>query len=308
MNGGWAMGEYESGAAPALATAGQTGMRLTVLGASPACQNPGGACSGYLLEQDGTSVLIDCGSGVFGRLQEALDPESLDAILITHTHADHTLDLIQFRYFLFFQRERGLNPRRPALYLPPGGHERLLALSGLQDPSPTFFSEHFAIAEYQQYMPLIVGPLTIGFVPVRHIPHTYAIDVRGSARFAFSADSGPCPELAQVARGSDLFLCEAANQESSEYPLHLTPRQAGAIAQEAGVGQLLLTHRWYAYGQESAVAEAREVYAGPVSLACEGMRLAIAPGTASHADPPSTKPIISSNNPTMPPVIAIDCP
>ena len=274
-------------AAPAAGISDQAGMRLTVLGASPACQNPGGACSGYLLEQEGTSVLIDCGSGVFGRLQEVLDPESLDAILITHTHADHTFDLLQFRYFLFFQRERGLNPRRPALYLPPGGHERLLGLSSLQDPSPAFFSEHFAVTEYQQHAPLTVGPLTIGFVPVRHIPHTYAIGVQGSARFAFSADSGPCPELAQVASGSDLFLCEAANEESSEYPLHLTPRQAGAVAQEAGVGQLLLTHRWYAYGQESAVAQAREAYAGPIALAHEGMRLAIIPSSPLLADPPT---------------------
>lgn len=254
---------------------GGVGMRLTVLGASPACQNPGGACSGYLLEQDDTHVLIDCGSGVFSRLQQALEPQSLDAILISHTHADHTYDLLQFRYFLFFQRERGHSPRRPALYLPPGGHERLLGLSALQDPSPTFFSDYFAIAEYQQRTPLTVGPFAIGFVLVRHIPHTYAINVRGSARFAFSADSGPCPELAQVARGSDLFLCEAANVERSEYPLHLTARQAGAIAQEAEVGQLLLTHRWWADGQESAVAEARELYAGPVALAREGMRIAI---------------------------------
>lgn len=279
------MAGSEPVAAPAAGIGDQAGMRLTVLGASPACQNPGGACSGYLLEQDGTSVLIDCGSGVFGRLQQVLDPESLDAILITHTHADHTLDLVQFRYFLFFQRERGLSPRRPALYLPPGGHERLLALSGLQDPSPTFFSEQFAVTEYQQHAHLTVGPLTIGFVPVRHIPHTYAIDVQGSARFAFSADSGPCPELAQVARGSDLFLCEAANEETSEYPLHLTPRQAGAVAQEAGVGQLLLTHRWYAYGQESAVAEAREAYGGPITLAREGMRLAIVPSSPILAEP-----------------------
>jgi ribonuclease BN (tRNA processing enzyme) len=57
-------------------------MRLTVLGASPACQNPGGACSGYLLEEDGTAVVIDCGSGVFGRLQQYAKPEDVQAVII----------------------------------------------------------------------------------------------------------------------------------------------------------------------------------------------------------------------------------
>ena len=77
-------------------------MRLTILGASPACQNPGGACSGYLLEQDGAVVLIDCGSGVFGRLQQYVRPEQVRAVIISHMHADHTLDLVQYRYYLFF--------------------------------------------------------------------------------------------------------------------------------------------------------------------------------------------------------------
>jgi ribonuclease BN (tRNA processing enzyme) len=250
-------------------------MRLTVLGASPACQNPGGACSGYLVEDDGTAVVIDCGSGVFGRLQQYVQPEAVQAVIISHMHADHTLDLMQYRYYLYFSRASRPPQQRPALYLPPEGHNKLLGISSMQDPSSAFFSEIFDTHEYDPTRGLTIGPLTINFVPVRHIPHTYAMRIKGSAQLAYSADSGPCPGLLEVSRNSDLFLCECANNEKSDYPFHLTPRQAGAVAQEAGARHLLLTHRWWVDGTESAVAEASEKYRGPVELAREDMQVTI---------------------------------
>ncbi len=250
-------------------------MRLTVLGASPACQNPGGACSGYLVEQDDTAILIDCGSGVFSRLQKYVKPQAVKAVIISHMHADHTLDLIQYRYFLYFSAGNGAKKHRPALYLPPEGHDRLLGVSRLQDPSPGFFSEIFDTREYNPAQPLDLSPLKVDFVAVRHIPHTYAMRVRGERTLAFSADTGPCEGLPRVARGSDLFLCECANTEQSDYPFHLTPRQAGDAAHEAGARSLLLTHRWWVDGKESAEAEARERYEGPVALAYEDLRVTI---------------------------------
>jgi ribonuclease BN (tRNA processing enzyme) len=190
-------------------------------------------------------------------------------------HADHILDLIQYRYYLYFLSTPYPAHRRPALYLPPEGHEKLLGVSRLQDPSPGFFSETFDTHEYDPNVGLNIGSLTIGFVPVRHIPHTYAMRIKGSAELAYSADSGPCEGLFEVARNSDLFLCECANNEHSEYPFHLTPRQAGAVAQEAGARQLLLTHRWWIDGKESAVTEASELYRGPVRLASEDIQVTI---------------------------------
>ena len=256
-------------------------MRLTVLGASPACQNRGGACSGYLLEQDGAALLIDCGSGVFSRLQQHWAPETIQAVVITHMHADHMLDLLQYRYYLFFLRLEGRTFRPPALYLPPGGHLSLLNLSQGQDRSLDFFSSCFAVHEYDPRLPLHAGPLAITFAPVRHVEHTYALRVQGRGLFAFSADSGPCRELEEVARNADLFLCECGNQEGSSYPFHLTPRQAGAIAAAAGARRLLLTHRWWLHGEEVAVREAREQFAGPIALAREDMQVPV----AAHPSP-----------------------
>ncbi len=250
-------------------------MRLTILGASPACQNRGGACSGYLIEQDGASVLIDCGSGVFSRLQQHVAPASLTAVVVSHMHADHTLDLLQFRYYLFFRALQGCKDAPIPLFLPPGGHDRLLQLSGAQDNSPSFFTDHFAVSEYAGHESFSEGPFAITAMPVVHVPHTYGIQVRGAARFAYSADSGPCDGLLDVARNSDLFLCECANDEHSTYPFHLTPRQAGITAREANASRLLLTHRWWLQGEESAVAEAREEFQGPIDLAREGMQLEV---------------------------------
>jgi ribonuclease BN (tRNA processing enzyme) len=250
-------------------------MRLTVLGASPACQNPGGACSGYLIEQDGVSIVVDCGSGVFSRLQQYVKPEAVQAVIISHMHADHVLDLIQYRYFLYFSSVSRPLRQRPALYLPPEGHDKLLGVSGLQDPSPGFFSEQFETHEYDPTLDLSIGALTIGFVAVRHIPHTYAMRISGSAELAYSADSGPCVGLTEVSRDSDLFLCECSNNEQSDYPFHLTPRQAGAVAAQAGARRLLLTHRWWVDGKETAVTEASAEYAGLVDLAHEDLQVTI---------------------------------
>jgi len=252
-------------------------MSLTVLGASAATQNPGGACSSYLVRGEGSALALDMGSGAFARLQGHIAPAEVDAVVISHMHADHVLDLIPYRYYLAFSASgqgRPRRPRRPRLLLPPGGHETLRGISKLQDPSPAFFADVFDVEEYDPALPLTVGGLTITFYPMHHIPHTYGmrvVAVSGSTgALAYSADSGPCQGLLDVARDADLFLCENANAEDSAYPLHLTPRQAATYARDAGARRLLLTHRWRVYGLDDAARAAAEVFGGPVSIAREG--------------------------------------
>ena len=95
-------------------------MRLTVIGKSPAFTDAGGACSGYLVEDGGTRLLVDCGNGVFGKLRAATDPFALDGVVISHVHADHVLDLVPFAYALLFARGGRPFPPLP-LHVPPGG-------------------------------------------------------------------------------------------------------------------------------------------------------------------------------------------
>jgi ribonuclease BN (tRNA processing enzyme) len=208
-------------------------------------------------------------------LQKYVRPENVRAILISHMHADHTFDLIQYHYYLYFSAAMNPDVPRPSLYFPPEGHAKMLGVSNLQDPSSTFFSDVFDTHEYDPTKSLQLGSFTVDFTGVRHIPHTYGMRVSGSGMLAFSADSGPCEGLPVVAHDSDVFLCECSNNEQSEYPYHLTPRQAGSIAAESGAHRLLLTHRWWVDGHDVAVAEASERFGGPVTAVLEGQQFDI---------------------------------
>lgn len=253
-------------------------MRLTILGASAAAQNPGGACSSYLVRRDDTNLVLDMGSGAFANLQRHVAPDTVDAIVLSHMHADHVLDMLPFRYDLLFRGDSATG--RPRLLLPPGGHETLLRLSAMQDPAPTFWTDVFAVEEYDPATSLTIGELTIVFHAVHHIPHTYALRVcepEGGV-LAYSADTGPCAGLIEAARDADLFLCENANREGDDYPFHLTPRQAGLAAHEAGARRLVLTHRWLPKGFETAIHSAASVFVGPVLVAREGETYYIAAG------------------------------
>src|SRR5438270_2375146 len=102
------------------------GMRLHVVGCSPAWPNPGGAQSGYLVEHDGRRLLLDCGPGVLARLREGGGWPSVDAIVISHLHLDHWGDVIPWAFGSLYGPGRGA--ARTALWLPPGRAESLRQL------------------------------------------------------------------------------------------------------------------------------------------------------------------------------------
>ncbi len=190
-------------------------MRLTVLGASPSCPNPGGACSGYLVEDGGVRILLDCGTGVSGMLQKYADFRWLDAIVISHMHADHFIDLIPLRYGLRYRPGEQRTTKIP-LYLPSGGSFLLHHVMAPIDDNPSFFTDFFDIVECEQGRTETVGTMSIDFLPVCHFIDANGIIVRGSSKLGFSADSGPCEQVAEVAKDADLFICEASLPEGYE--------------------------------------------------------------------------------------------
>src|SRR3569833_1548480 len=115
-------------------------MRVTVLGKSPSYTDTDGACSGYLVEEDGCTVLLDCGNGVFGKMRRFVDYVDVDAVVISHLHADHFLDLVPFSYGLIYaprqlpvpgDRWPGTdNPARPILYAPKGAGDVFRRITG----------------------------------------------------------------------------------------------------------------------------------------------------------------------------------
>ncbi len=121
-------------------------MRLTVIGSGPAAPQPDSPASGHLIRSDGTAVLMDCGYGVVGRLRSTMDPRQLTGVVVGHLHADHFLDLAALRYLHPWD---GANDGRPAVWLPPGGRQRLAGLARMMSERPTFFEEAFDLCEYR---------------------------------------------------------------------------------------------------------------------------------------------------------------
>ncbi|MGE3910225.1 MAG: MBL fold metallo-hydrolase [Chloroflexota bacterium] len=251
------------------------GMRLTVLGSGVAWANPGGVCSGYLLRTERAAFLLDCGTGTLGRLRAVLDPGKLDAIVISHMHADHFLDLIGLRYGTKYG---GLGGNRPlSVYVPPGGSDALARLGCALDGNPAFFSEVFAVTEYDPAVPLQFSDATVSLRRVQHYIPSYAMRVQAERSLVFSADVAPCDALIEHARGADVLLCEAAmlhsgqDEPEAEKRGHLTAGEAGSIAQQAGVGRLLITHApLEASDPGRAAREAAVEFAGPVERVVDG--------------------------------------
>ena len=199
-------------------------MRLTVVGCSPAWQNPGGAQSGYLVEGEGR-LLLDCGPGVLPRLRAAEGWPRVDAIAITHFHLDHWGDLVPWAFGTLYGpgRERGA-----ARALAAAGRDRGAA-RGRSTLGTGAVLEMFAVREYTDAEPFRAAGFELTPVRMAHYDHsTYGFRVAGDGRtLAYSGDSAPGPQLTTLARDADLFLCEAtlAEPEPAERG-HLTAEEA----------------------------------------------------------------------------------
>jgi ribonuclease BN (tRNA processing enzyme) len=218
-------------------------MRLTVVGSSPAWPNPGGAQSGYLVEGPGR-LLLDCGPGVLGRLRADAAWPSVDAIAITHFHLDHWGDLVPWVWGAMAGPGAGLDP--PELYVPPGGRRTLAELAGQLGGFPDMFERTFRLAEYEPGVASEIAGFKVLPLRMRHYGMgSYGFRVsNGDSVLAYSGDAAPGDELVELARDSDLFLCEATLEELEDEPRgHLLLEEAEAAFRESGAKRLLVTHR-----------------------------------------------------------------
>ncbi len=255
-------------------------LTLTILGAGPAAPNPGGVCSGYLVRYGDSAVLMDCGSGVAGRVAQHVPPNRLQGVAISHLHPDHYFDLVPLYYILKFgeRRPSELEPRL-AVHVPPGGREFLRRLGQHVANEPAMLEDVLDVHDYTAGPKTLIGGLELTFHPVQHYVPSHAIRVRSpdGATLVFSSDVGPCPELIEAARDADLFLCESALLNASQDEVtpgrrgHMSALEAGQAAREAGVRQLLITHFRSSQQHDAHHLEtASRSFGGPVELAREG--------------------------------------
>lgn len=255
-------------------------LRVTVLGSGPAWANPGGACSGYLVSSGSDHVLVECGFGILSRLREQLPLDQLRAVVFSHLHADHFMDLVPLRYGLKYGGLRS-DPRLP-LFGPPGSTRFLRELGCALDGDPHFFDGTYRVEEFRPGEVLSLGDLAFEFREVKHYIPSYGMVIQAERRLAFSADAAPCEALVEIAREADLFLCEAAisslDQDDPDPAQrgHLTAGEAGEIARRAAAGRLLLTHYRAREGRDQELVEAASRNFGkPAELAVEGRTYAV---------------------------------
>ncbi len=246
-------------------------MRLTIVGCAGSYPNGTGAASSYLVEHDGFRMLLDLGSGALGPLHAYADPCDIDAVVLSHLHPDHCLDVCGM-YVARRYRPGGPAPRIP-VYGPRGVARRMATAYGM-NPKPGMADVFdFAVFPAESFA---VGPFTVTAVRVRHPVAAFALRVEADGRvLAYSGDTGPCEGLVTAARGADVALFEASFRSGEDNPpdLHLTARQAGELARAAEARRLILTHlvAWHDNAEALAEAAVFDGGQGGVQLAAPGM-------------------------------------
>jgi ribonuclease BN (tRNA processing enzyme) len=251
-------------------------VRVTVLGKSPAFADAGGACSGYLVQEGASTMLMDIGNGVFGKLRAAVDYTTIDAVVVSHMHADHSLDLVPFAYALLYAPDGRAREAPVRLMVPAGGRDQLRRIVGAWG-GEELIEQAFDVEEYESGAVLDAGAVRIRTHDVPHfLPHTNALELStpgsGGGRITYGADHAPADELVEFARDTDLLIIEATlPRPEREGPRgHVTPGEAGEHARRAGARRVLLTHFSDELGDDWAREEAERTFGGAVEVAREG--------------------------------------
>jgi ribonuclease BN (tRNA processing enzyme) len=244
-------------------------VQLTILGCSGTFPGPLGPCSSYLVEADGFRLLLDAGNGSLGALQARVGLLGVDAVLLSHLHGDHCLDLIAYSY------ARRYHPEAPLPKLPVYGPEHTQQrLCGAFEDWPE--DGLCGVYDFRDLAPgeRAIGPFSVGMDRVSHPIEAYAFRIVADGRtLTYSGDTGSSENLDRLAVGSDLFLCEASWHDSPRNPpgVHMSGREAGETAKRAEAQHLVLTHIVPWADPPALLEEASSVFDGPITLAQPGL-------------------------------------
>jgi ribonuclease BN (tRNA processing enzyme) len=245
-------------------------MELTIIGCSGSFPGPESAASAYLVQAEGFAMLVDLGNGALGPLQRYAALADIDAVCLSHLHADHCLDMCGLQVFRRYHPDGPM--RRIPVYGPAGAAQRLDGAAGGAGTTMADVFDFVTLAPGT----IEIGPFEVTAGRMSHPVETFGFRICHAGRaIAYSADTGPTQELVKLASGADILLCEASFVDGPGLPadLHLTATQAGQHATQAGVGELVLTHLVPWNSQQLAREQAAAAYRGPLSLAAPGRRL-----------------------------------
>jgi ribonuclease BN (tRNA processing enzyme) len=234
-------------------------VELTVLGCSGSYGSPaGGACSGYLVRAGDAVIWMDCGNGTFAHLQQHANPADITAVVITHGHADHCVDI----YGLHVLYKYGLERAGLPVYAPEGVEKTLEGLVG--EWTDTFDWKLVGDGDRAA-----IGDVKLHFSRTDHPLPTVGLDLaQGGKRLVYTADTGPDWSVEVFPPGADLVLSEATYQHDDiRAPIHLSARQAGEAARAAKARRLMLTHLWPTLDPVASVEEGSEAFGHAVTLA-----------------------------------------
>lgn len=242
-------------------------MRLTVLGAGPAYTDRDGATGAcYLVSEGDTHLLLDLGQGSFPRIFRHVLPTQLAAVIVSHLHPDHYIDLVPLRHYLRYQFEPS---RRITVLGPAQLGPRLDALHNWS----TFTSEALDASQLGTG-PHRLGSLTVTARLVTHTDESYAIRVAGASGrgLVYSGDCGRAMDIAPLVEPGDVLLAEVSFGPGPVPPLaqHLDGPAVGALAVRTGASAALLTHLQMGYDPDETVASAQAAFSGPVRMMWPG--------------------------------------
>jgi ribonuclease BN (tRNA processing enzyme) len=246
-------------------------MRLTVIGCSGSFPGPASAASCYLLEADGFRLVIDMGNGALGALQRYAPLFGVDAIALSHLHADHCVDVYSYSIARTYAPD-GPQPPIP-VYGPAGARERISLIHSPRGDD--------AVAKRFTFETLTpgstrIGPFDVTLAHMNHPVETFGFRfAHGGRTLVYTGDTGETDAVVGLARGADVFLSEAAFLDGPDLPpdLHLTARQAAGYASRAGAGRLVLTHLQPWNDPDAARAEAASAFPGDVDVAVAGQAI-----------------------------------
>ena len=246
-------------------------VKIIVLGNQAAFPKAGRHHVSFIVSDDeGTNLLLEMGPGTCSRFQEYVPLSSITAVLISHAHADHLLDLFTFAYGVYMYNYLQRGKYRPQVYLPSHGIRVVEAIA--KDLNVEKYIESLSLAPVAEEFN--IRKLTVKTQRTNHFIPTVAIrieDVQGKS-VTYTSDTGFTEELVDFAKNTDLLIAEATLRKDDESPQlkHLSGRLAGMLAKKSAAKRLLLAHLWYEYDESEILDEAKQVFDGEIEIAQEG--------------------------------------